>query len=44
MAKVIALIVARPLADPADVVRGVVVASCAIALILAGPVRYGLGL
>jgi hypothetical protein len=44
MAKVIAFIIARPVAEPAEVVRFMVVASCALALILAGPVRYGLGL
>jgi hypothetical protein len=44
MAKVIAFIIARPIAEPSEVVRFMVVASCALALILAGPVRYGLGL
>lgn len=41
--KVLALIIARPLAEPSEVVRFMVVASCALALILAGPVRYCLG-
>ncbi len=44
MAKVFAFIVARPLAEPSEVVRFMVVTACALALILAGPVRYGLGL
>jgi hypothetical protein len=44
MTKVFAFIVARPLADPTEVVRAMIVVSCALALILAGPVRYGLGL
>lgn len=44
MSKVLAYIVARPVADPQEVVRTMVVGSCALALILAGPVRYCLGL
>ena len=44
MSKVIAFIIARPLAEPAEVVRMTIVATCALAVILAGPVRYGLGL
>lgn len=44
MEKVMALIVARPLAEPAEVVRYAVVAGCAFALILAGPALPALGL
>ena len=44
MEKVMALIVARPLAQPADVVRFTVIAVCALALVLAGPALPALGL
>ncbi|WP_292973799.1 hypothetical protein [Novosphingobium sp.] len=37
MSKVIALIIARPLVTPAELVRGSLVIACALALILAGP-------
>jgi len=37
MAKVIAYVIARPLIDPAELVRGSLVIGCALALILAGP-------
>jgi hypothetical protein len=44
MTKVYEFLIARPLAEPAEVVRFLVVSACALAVILAGPVRYGLGL
>jgi hypothetical protein len=37
MARVIAFIIARPLVEPGELVRGSLVVACALALILAGP-------
>ena len=37
MAKAIAYLAARPLIDPAELVRGALVIGCALALILVGP-------
>lgn len=37
MARVIAFVIARPLIDPTELVRGSLVIGCALALILAGP-------
>ena len=37
MAKVIAFLIARPLVEPGELVRGSLVIACALALILAGP-------
>lgn len=37
MARVIAYVIARPLVEPAELVRGSLVIACALALILAGP-------
>ncbi len=44
MAKVVAFLIARPLFEPAAIVRAMVVAGCSLALILAGPGLPPLGL